>query len=940
MAFPFQSLLFDGGDDSVPYLFGSLSSQSLSLISYYNILQWIIFQISNNMIIAHNYLNLLFFILLPFSIYTASIELSKNKVSAFLISLSLGTFSNYVTLTFVSGGYEFIGLLLFGFLCIKYLIRNIRLPNKSYRNLSLAGTLFSLSALSTFPLGFYVLFPMAFLMLIYSFYIKRALRRIVLIDLLCFLIPIALLLLPIVLSDLNGLNSVSRSPSSTLNYVLSTIKYGYSGMSIENAILNSQPGVTVFWPIVVSCFILFGFTSIFRRGGKNKGLITIAFIVYFTFSILIILINRGFTFIITDISYLWIFDYAGFFELGQIFALIIIGTMGIDFLIQLRKKTFGFIVVEETGIINHKPLQKKIILKGKYLSFFAIALIILLISSSYYSSYVDYPGRVVPDSSDSFSPSFLGIHSWYESIAKNYSGEIMFLPNTEPCYNIIASTIPVNRAFNAPFPLPNTVFNYSSDVQLYSSIGNLNLTISSSLLGAYGVGYLVIMEGQRETVLVPAGSPYNVPSQIEIPTNILITALNQSIYFSTSFVGRGFIVYSVVPYFSMLNSPHQLAEINNISNKSFVSGIPVDMNAYGSFFGGYPSKNVSIINSTVYVHGYGSYFLIHVPLVHNLFQNLTKVVYNIGFSIKNKSEGRVEVNDYFSNKTDPSAIFTNNGTSIASVYSGYHNFSINIPSSFVSLTVLFVNDNSSINSTIEMSFPNMTYGYSPKSAFDYNIFNILKERDIVQQSTLLLPHLISHQIPDALKGSICNIYVNGQLKPTVHGNRSIVNYDSNATYFVNYTSYGSKVILDLLFQPNSTGNVTITADSGQPVEFNLTRNNSVIGEFNNSNKYIFNFPREDHLIMVLAVFIPNHDINSTVITVNLTNPYEKLIFKLQSNGYFGIGFENIPPNYHLLLTITETDVIILAILLAFTLSNTLRFTFLTIFRRYLFKKKI
>ena len=130
ISFPFQRLLFDGGDDSIPYLFGNLSPQSISLISYYNILQWIIFQVSKNMIIAHNYLNLAFFILLPFSIYASSLEFSNSRFSAFLISISLGTFSNYVTLVFVSGGYEFIGLLLFGFLSIKYLIRNMKIPGR------------------------------------------------------------------------------------------------------------------------------------------------------------------------------------------------------------------------------------------------------------------------------------------------------------------------------------------------------------------------------------------------------------------------------------------------------------------------------------------------------------------------------------------------------------------------------------------------------------------------------------------------------------------------------------------------------------------------------------------------------------------------------------------------------------------------------------------
>ena len=940
ISFPFQRLLFDGGDDSVPYLFGNLSSQSVSLISYYNLLQWIIFQTSKNMIIAHNYLNLAFFILLPFSIYASSLEFSNSRFSAFLISISIGTFSNYVTLVFVSGGYEFIGLLLFGFLSIKYLIRNIKLPGRSYRNLTLAGLTLALSALSTFPLGFYVLFPLALLIFLYGLYNNRLKARTVFLDLIYFLAPIFLLLLPIVLTDFYGLNSVFKSPSSTLNYVISTIKYGYAGMNVSRAILNSQPGVGIPWSIIVLSFLLFGFFAMFSKKNRNKGLIKIAFFVYFAYSLLIILINRGFTFIITDVPYLWIFDYAGFFQLSQIFALLIIGTLGVDFLVNLRNKTFEIIEIEESDTIVREQMHIRKRLKGKYLTILAIVLVILLISTSYYSSSVNYPRRVVPDSSDSFSPDLLSIHSWYEKIAQNWSGEIMFLPNIGQCYNIIASTIPVNRIFNAPFPLPNTVFNYSADIQIYSSIGKLNLNLSSALLGAYGISYLVIMEDHNETILLPAGNPYNVSTPTQLRTNSLLKALNQSVYFNKSFVGNGFIVYSVVPYFSTINTPHPLAVIEDTSLQSFVSGIPVNLNAVGSFFGGYPSKNVSIKNGTVNIYGYGTYFLVHIPIVQNLFPNITSVIYSVGFSIRNNSEGPVSLIAYFDNKSNPSAIFTSNSTSIASVFSGSHNFVISPASNFVSLTLLFVNDNSSSNSTIRISFPSLVYAYSPVTDFDYyNIFNILKEQKVLQSATLLLPRLMSQQIPNSLERYMYNIYLTSQLKSTEEGNRSIVSYYNNISSFANSSLYDSRITLDLFFQPNSTGNITIHSASGQVKEFNLSLSNLITGRFYYSSRYIFNFSKEDHLIMVVAVLIPNQNINMTEITINLTNPFEKARIQLQPGGYFTINFENIRENYHSLITLTEVDLIILAVIIVFALTDTTRRTLLTILRRYLFKKR-
>ena len=941
ISFPFQRLLFDGGDYSIPYLFGNLSPQSISLISYYNILQWIIFQASKNMIIAHNYLNLAFFILLPFSIYASSLEFSNSRFSAFLISISLGTFSNYVTLVFVSGGYEFIGLLLFGFLSIKYLIRNIKLPGRSYRNLTLAGLTLALSALSTFPLGFYVLFPLALLIFLYGLHNHRPKARAAFLHLIYFLVPIVLLLMPSVLTDFYGLNSVLKSPSSTLNYVIATIKYGYAGMDVGRAILNSQPGVGISWSIIVLSFLLLGFLAMFSKKDSNKGLIKVAFFVYFTYSLVIILINKGFTFIITDVPYLWIFDYAGFFQLSQIFSLLIIGTVGVDFLVNLRRKNFEIIEIEESDTIVQKQMHRRIRLNGKYISVIALALIILLISSSYYSSQVNYPGRVVPDASDSFSPDLLGIHSWYEKIAQNYSGEIMFLPNTEPCYNIIASSIPVNRIFNAPFPLPNTVFNYSADIQIYSSIGELNLNLSSALLGAYGTGYLVIVEGQNETILLPAGNPYNVNTQIELPASILLKAINQSNYFHVSFEGNGFIVYSVVPYFSILNTTHPLATINSGLPQSLASGVHVDLNESGSFFGGYPSKNVSIEDGTVNIHGYGTYFLIHVPVVQNLLQNITNVVYSVGFSIRNNSAGRISVVAYFDNKSNPSAIFTSNSTSIASVFSGSYSFVISPSPSFASFTLLFVNDNSSSNSTIRISFPNLTYGYSATKHFNYySIFDILKEQQVLQSSTVLLPRLMLQQIPNSLQGSMYSIYLTSQLKSTDEGNRSIVNYNNNISSFANSSLYDSRITLDLFFQPNSTGNISIHSASGQVKEFNLSLSNLITGRFYYSSRYIFNFSKEDHLIMVVAILMPNKDINITGITVNLTNPFEKARIQLQPGGYFTINFENIRENYHSLITLTEVDLIILAVIIVFALTDTTRRTLLTILRRYLFKKRV
>ena len=475
----------------------------------------------------------------------------------------------------------------------------------------------------------------------------------------------------------------------------------------------------------------------------------------------------------------------------------------------------------------------------------------------------------------------------------------------------------------------------------YSLCHFLNLNLSSTLLGVYGIGYLVIVESQNETILLQAGNPYNVNTQIELPTSILLTAINRSNYFHISFEGNGFIVYSVIPYFSILNTTHPLATINSILPQSLASGVHVDLNETGSFFGGYPSKNVSIKNGTVNIHGYGTYFLIHVPVVQNSLPNITEVVYSVGFSVSNNSGGRLSLIAYFDNKSNPSAIFTSNGTSIASVSSGSYSFVISPSPNFASFTLLFINDNSSSNSTIRISFPNLTYGYSTTKLFNYyNIFNILKEQKVLQSSTVLLPRLVLQQIPNSLQGSMYNIYLTSQLKSTDEGNRSIVTYNNNISSFANSSLYDGRIILDLFFQPNSTGNISIRDASGQVEEFNLSLSNIVTGKFYDSDRYIFNFSKEDHLIMVVAVLMPNHNINMTGITVNLTNPFEKARIQLQPGGYFTINFENFPEDHHSLLFIAEIDLIVLAVFLAFTLTDTTRLALLTILRRYLFKKRV
>ncbi len=945
-SFPFQTLIFDGGDYSVPYLYGNLSAKSLSLFSYYNILQWIIFKLSKSTIVAHNYFNLTFFLLLPFAIYVSSVEFSGSRFSSFLISVTLGTFSNYVTLVFVSGGYEFIGLLLFGFLSIKYVIRNIRIPNKSYKYLTLAGILLSLSALSAFPLGLYVLFPIVFLIGFYSLVRPFFKEKKALLNLIYLIVPIILLLMSTVLSDFFGLSNISKNPTSTLDYVINTIKYGYSGMSIERSLLNSQPGVQLSWSIIILFILLFGILSVLYKSEKydfRRGLIEIAFIVYITYTIPIILVYYGFTFIITSIPYLWIFDYAGFFELGQIFALFIIGSIGIEFLMSLRNKIFEIIVNKESAVMGRKHMLIRIKLKTKYVSILAIGIVIILLSTSYYSSSTIYHARMRPDASDSFSLNYLSVHSWYETVASNYSGEIMFLPNTEFLYNIMGSTIPVNRIFNAPFPLPNTVFNYSADIQLYSSIANLDLNISSCLLGIYGVGYLVVVEDQNCTILLPSSSPYNIPNQIQLPTNTLLNALNNSANFNKSFIGNGFVVYSVNSYFKDLNSTHPLALIDNPIPQSIVSGVPVDLNESGSFFGGYPSNNVSIKNTTVSIHGYGTYFLLHVPIAENKLANFTQEVYNVGFSIRNNSRGHVVIEAFFNNINNPSAIFTNHGTFIANVSSGPHNFIVNTTPNYVAFTLLFINTNHSLNSTIRLSFPKLSYGYlvsSNSQVFnDYDILSTLKNDNVLQSTTILLPHLISQRLPNSLQKDMYMILVSttSQLNYSTQQNNSIINYNVLSMNRYSQLSNGS-VIFDLMFQPNSTGNISICDSTGQIGKFNLSYSNIVVGKFNDSNRYLFNFPREDHLILVVAVLIPNNNTNTTAITVGLTNPYEKSVLEQHPGGYFSIIFVNIQTKYHSLLFVTEIDLIILALLLVFTMSETARVALTDILRRYILKK--